>query len=352
MYENFEKCQMFICYIESGRNSEDALNLYFERYPERQQPSEQIFPRLENALMNYGSFVKPRPKQYAIEGRDEVEAEVIGAVLENPEISTREITVTKGVSKSRSQRILKKYKYKPYKVRLTHQIFPGDQERRINFCNWFIRKCNENENFHRNVIWTDEARVTSNGIFNRHNRHRWSDHNEHVFQPRNMQGRFGFNIWIGIVRQRMIGPFIYDENLNAQRYVNILENIVEPYLEDLPLADLVRKFYQQDGAPAHNAAVTRNKLNQMFEDRWMGTRGPIPWPARSPDLSPLDFFIWGFVKDQIFKTIPETRQDLEQRVRNTIAGITPLQLLNAEKSVKKRCQFCIDQNGRQFEHYL
>ncbi|KAJ8963770.1 hypothetical protein NQ317_014477, partial [Molorchus minor] len=236
------------------RNSEDALNLYFERYPERQQPSEQIFPRLENALMNYGSFVKLRPKQYAIEGRDEVEAVVIGAVLENPEISTREITVTKGVSKSRNQRILKKHKFKPYKIRLTHQLFPGDQERRMNFCNWFIRKCNENENFHRNVIWTDEARVTSNGIFNRHNRHHWSGHNEHVFQPRNMQGRFGFNIWIGIVGQRMIAPFIYDENLNAQRYVNILENIVEPYLEDLPLADLLRKFYQQDGAPAHNAA--------------------------------------------------------------------------------------------------
>ncbi|KAJ8978471.1 hypothetical protein NQ317_016997 [Molorchus minor] len=208
---------MFICYIESGRNSEDALNLYFERYPERQQPSEQIFPRLENALMNYGSFVKLRPKQYAIEGRDEVEAVVIGAVLENPEISTREITVTKGVSKSRNQRILKKHEFKPYKIRLTHQLFPSDQERRMNFCNWFIRKCNENENFHRNVIWTDEARVTSNGIFNRHNRHHWSGHNEHVFQPRNMQGRFRFNIWIGIVGQRMIGPFIYDENLNAQR---------------------------------------------------------------------------------------------------------------------------------------
>ena len=285
-----------------------------------------------------------------------MEAEVIGAVLENPEISTREIAATRGVNGSRNQRILKKFKFKPYKVRLTHQLFSGDQERRNapgwNFCNWFIRKCNENENFFRNVIWTDEARVTSSGIFNRHNLQHWSDHNEHVFQPRNMQGRFGFNIWIGVVGPRMIGPFIYDGNLNAQRYINILARFVEPYLEDLPLAEMIRKLYQQDGAPAHNAAVTTNKLNQMFGDQWMGTRGPVPWPARSPDLSPLDFFIWGFVKDQIFKTIPESREELEERVRNAIARITHLQLLNAEKSVKKRCQHCLDQNGGQFEHYL
>ena len=25
--------------------------------------------------------------------------------------------------------------------------------------------------------------------------------------------------------------------------------------------------------------------------------GPIPWPPRSPGITPLDFFLWGYVKD-------------------------------------------------------
>ena len=31
-------------------------------------------------------------------------------------------------------------------------------------------------------------------------------------------------------------------------------------------------------------------FNERFPDAWIGRGGPIPWPPRSPDLSPLDFF--------------------------------------------------------------
>jgi hypothetical protein len=49
-------------------------------------------------------------------------------------------------------------------------------------------------------------------------------------------------------------------------------------------------FFQQDGAPAHNAIIVKQKLNEMFPNRWIGTYGVVPWPARSPDLTSLDFF--------------------------------------------------------------
>jgi len=34
-----------------------------------------------------------------------------------------------------------------------------------------------------------------------------------------------------------------------------------------------------------------------FPDAWIGRGGPIPWPPQSPDLSPLDFFLWGYIKN-------------------------------------------------------
>jgi len=41
-------------------------------------------------------------------------------------------------------------------------------------------------------------------------------------------------------------------------------------------------------------------LNERFPDAWIGRGGPIPWPPPSPDLSPLDFFLWGYFKNLVY----------------------------------------------------
>jgi hypothetical protein len=58
----------------------------------------------------------------------------------------------------------------------------------------------------------------------------------------------------------------------------------------------MRMWYQHDGCPAHNAIVARNVLSIDFSGRWIGRGGPRTWPARSPDLTPLDF-LWGILMD-------------------------------------------------------
>ncbi|GFG36095.1 hypothetical protein Cfor_03668 [Coptotermes formosanus] len=58
--------------------------------------------------------------------------------------------------------------------------------------------------------------------------------------------------------------------------------------------------FQQDGAPPHYHRDVRKCLNTRFPGRWIGRAAPIPWPPRSPDLTPLDFFLWGIVKDRVY----------------------------------------------------
>ena len=41
-------------------------------------------------------------------------------------------------------------------------------------------------------------------------------------------------------------------------------------------------------------------LNERFPDAWIRRGGPIPWPRRSPDLSPLEFFLWGYIKNIVY----------------------------------------------------
>jgi len=49
-------------------------------------------------------------------------------------------------------------------------------------------------------------------------------------------------------------------------------------------------IFMQDGAPPNFSCFVTEVLNERFLDAWIGRGGPIPWPPRSPDLSPLDFF--------------------------------------------------------------
>ena len=48
-----------------------------------------------------------------------------------------------------------------------------------------------------------------------------------------------------------------------------------------------------------------------FNDRWVGRGGPIYWAPRSPDLSPLDFFLWGYIRTNIYKTRIKDLDDLK-----------------------------------------
>jgi hypothetical protein len=60
--------------------------------------------------------------------------------------------------------------------------------------------------------------------------------------------------------------------------------------------------FQQDGAPPRWAPIVREFLDMHFPGRWVGRDGPTPWPPRSPEITSLDLFLWGYVKDIVYKT--------------------------------------------------
>ena len=73
-------------------------------------------------------------------------------------------------------------------------------------------------------------------------------------------------------------------------------NQVVPQLQQQPKShDL---YFQQDGAPPHYSRAVREYLDETFPEKWIGQRGPIDWPARSPDFIPNEFFLWGSTQEQ------------------------------------------------------
>lgn len=90
----------------------------------------------------------------------------------------------------------------------------------------------------------------------------------------------------------------------------------------------------------------------MFPNRWIGIGGTIPWPPRSPDLNPLDFFLWGAVKDYIYSTEIRNLEDLEARMTVAYQMITPEMLAAARRNFVRRLHCCIECGGGQFEQML
>ncbi|KAJ4452265.1 hypothetical protein ANN_03783 [Periplaneta americana] len=78
----------------------------------------------------------------------------------------------------------------------------------------------------------------------------------------------------------------------------------------------------------------------------------IKWPARSPDMSPLDFFLWGTVKDGVYQNILTTPDDMQQRIRQACVSIQPATCRAVLRSFGERLRMCINVNGHYLEHLL
>ena len=166
--------------------------------------------------------MQSRPKSYNKENREIDEVNVLGCVEATPSTSCRAIEKEVGVSKDRAQTILHKYKFRPYKVKIVQHLHPGDAERRLIFCNWFLQQTEANVNFGRSVIWSDEVYFRSSGIFNRHNTRHWYQENHHLHFEREQQGRFGFSVACFILGRKLTYR-IYEGSLSANRYLGILQ---------------------------------------------------------------------------------------------------------------------------------
>ncbi|GFX68755.1 hypothetical protein TNCV_4069991 [Trichonephila clavipes] len=92
----------------------------------------------------------------------------------------------------------------------------------------------------------------------------------------------------------IIGPYFFknDEGhnvtVNGDRYRAMITNFFIPELNNHDVQEL---WFQQDGATCHTARATIDLLKDTFGDRLISRFGPVNWPPRSCDLTPLDYFL-------------------------------------------------------------
>ncbi|GFT87041.1 uncharacterized protein TNCV_1258161 [Trichonephila clavipes] len=102
-----------------------------------------------------------------------------------------------------------------------------------------------------------------------------------------------------------------------------IKNIYSTLEESIPRRAEKELWFQQDGATCHTARATIDLLKDTFGDRRISRFGPVNWPPRSCDLTPLDYFLWGYVKSLVCADTPQTLDHLEDNIRHVIADIRP-----------------------------
>lgn len=323
-----------------------------ERFPERPSPTKMTIwrnvakYRTEGTSLNLNKRRSGRKRT----GRTEENIQrVHQALTETPHISARKSGLD--ISKSTFSRIVTlDLKWHPYKMHVRNKLLDTDLPRRLNVAEWFVQR---HARFEEDIVVGDEAAFHMNGKVN--------NHNVREYAPKNQPPNFNYNVqisrekvsvWMGLCGNgHVIGPLFYENTLNGARYLDLINNRILPRLQETHGDRLNRTWWIQDGAPAHRTAAVREKLTDVFGNRIIALNHGIEWPPRSPDLTPCDFFLWGYLKSKVYSSPPRDTDELKQRIENEVnllKGDAAL-VRRAVAGMRKRMQRCIQRNGRHTE---
>ncbi|GFU19520.1 DUF4817 domain-containing protein [Trichonephila clavipes] len=172
----------------------------------------------------------------------------------------------------------------------------------------------------------DEAHFWLNGYVNKQNYRIWSEANPQVYVETPLHPE-KLTVWCALWAGGIIGPYFFknDEGhnvtVNGDRYRAMIT-----FIPELNNHDVQELWFQQDGATCHTARATIDLLKDTFGDHLISRFGPMNWPPRSCDLTPLDYFLWSYVKSLVYADKPQTLDHLEDNIRRVIADIRPQML--------------------------
>ncbi|GBM52208.1 hypothetical protein AVEN_220156-1 [Araneus ventricosus] len=81
-------------------------------------------------------------------------------------------------------------------------------------------------------------------------------------------------------------------------------------------------------APPRKVSCVEQEIRDTFQQQVIGYGGCVEWPPRSLDPNPLDFFLWGYIKQRVYAIPSPTLQELRNRITDACASVSPAMLYN------------------------
>ena len=217
----------------------------------------------------------------------------------------------------------KRLKLKPYHIMLLQKLLPDEHHWRMTFCNE-LQALMEDDGFFERLSFSDESTFHLCGKVNRHNVRIWGTENPKCVAEVERDSPI-VNVFCTVSTFKVYGSFFFlEQTVTGTAFLDILTERLLPQLNE----DSADFIFQMDGAPPHFHWHVREFLNKYLPQRWIGCGTDddqmlLAWPPCSPDATPCDFFLWGYVKDQVYvPPLPASIPELKVQITTAVQTVT------------------------------
>jgi len=134
---------------------------------------------------------------------------------------------------------------------------------------------------------------------------------------------------------------IYSGRMDQYLYIDTLENGLMSSVELLVDSDH-HWIFQQDNAPCYKSKFVK----EYFDENHINV---MPWPARSPDLNPIEH-VWNLIDKKLIGKRLSNLAELELAIVKEWNDIEASVCVNLIESMPRRIGLCLEANGGHFEY--
>ena len=159
------------------------------------------------------------------------------------------------------------------------------------------------------IVFSDECKFSLSVSVNKQNCGIWgSEHPNEVYET--LQNSLSVMLWCTLSWKEIIGPsFFEDGNVTGSRYKRTFQYFLLSKLRDYPES----MIFQLDGETPHYANEVREYLEWKLPGQWIGSGGPISWPAGSSASTSCDYYLWGHIKDRAYRDPSQNINELKTK---------------------------------------
>ena len=236
--------------------------------------------------------------------------------------------------------------YKSYRMQMGQILTPATKNRRILKCVKLLNKLKHP--MEQNMLWffSDEKNFCQDQAHNSQNNRWLATCTKDV--PKVMKTKFPATVMVfGVVSNEghVMPPHIFEVGLrvNTDIYLDVLESVVFPWIRRI--AGNRPWVWQQDSAPCH----VSHRAMAWIEEHAYDCVTKDMWPPSSPDLNPMDYFVWGYLESRVNRRPHTTKASLIASIKEQFASMPSTLVKRACGRFRTRITAVIEAEGNYIE---